>query len=52
MPIAAKLIAALALTGAVAAIVFVQANPEVLNGIRFVGTNALDGFLLGVIFAW
>ncbi len=49
MPTAAKLIAALALalTAAVAAIVFIQANPEVPIGIRFVGTNALVGFFAG-----
>lgn len=49
MPTAAKLIAALALaiTASVAALVFVQANPEIPIGIRFVGTNALVGFFAG-----
>jgi hypothetical protein len=49
MPTAAKLVAALALalTGAVAAIVFIQMNPELPVGIRFVGTNALVGFFAG-----
>ncbi len=49
MPTAAKLVAALALalTGAIAAMIFVQGNPEIPIGIRFVGTNALVGFFAG-----
>jgi hypothetical protein len=47
MPTAAKLIAALAATAAVAALVFIQANPELPIGIRFIGTNALVGFFAG-----
>lgn len=49
MPTAAKLIAALALalTAAIAAGVYVQANPEVPIGARFIGTNAVVGFFAG-----
>ncbi|MCO4824855.1 MAG: TrgA family protein [Amylibacter sp.] len=49
MPTAAKLVAALALalTGAIAAMIFVQGNSEIPIGIRFVGTNALVGFFAG-----
>jgi hypothetical protein len=49
MPTAAKLVAALALalTGAIAAIVFLQLNPEMPVGFRFVGTNAIVGFFAG-----
>jgi len=49
MPTGAKLVAALALalTAAVAAFVFLKANPEIPVGIRFIGTNVLVGFFAG-----
>ena len=49
MPTAAKLVAALALalTAAVAAVVFIQSYTEIPIGVRFVGTNAVVGFFAG-----